>query len=195
MHPHPFMKRFFLAFTALLLTACIGRAHGTALPLPDADDRPTPLHFGLYVTPDPDQNPIDPPERFTGYHAATDFEIEKGEEDEEIPVYAVCGGTIHYSGFAEGYGGLVTEYCDIAGQPVTVIYGHLAVDSLVDAGTKVETGQMLGVLGAARSTDTDGSRKHLHLGIVKGQGSEVRGYVQEPSELDLYLDPQQALDL
>lgn len=179
------MHKYFSLFAALFLVGC----SSYAAPLPNALSRETPLHFGLHVTPDPATNPIDPPERFEGYHAATDFEIRKNEANKEIPVYAVCGGTIHYSGFAEGYGGLVTEYCNMGGQDVTVIYGHLAVDSLVEAGITVETGAMLGILGAARSSDTDGNRKHLHLGIVKEHSSEIRGYVQSESELDLFLDP------
>ena len=174
-----------------LLSACTGQQQ----PLPKAGSRPTPLHFGLYVTPDPANNPIDPPERFTGYHAATDFEVYKSEAKKDIPVYAVCSGTIQFSGFAEGYGGLVTEFCNLDNQDVTIIYGHLAIDSLVDAGTQVSTGQTLGILGAARSTDTDGNRKHLHLGIVKGHSSDVRGYVQTPGEIDLFLDPEKVLKL
>lgn len=180
-------------FSLLLGTLFLAGCTTYAAPLPNAYFRPTPLHFGMHVTPDPENNPIDPPERFEGYHAATDFEIFWGEANDEVPVYAICGGTIHYSGFAEGYGGLITEYCTMDGQDVTVIYGHLQLDSLVPSGTVVETGATLGILGAARSTDTDGNRKHLHLGIVKGHGGEVRGYVQDPKELELFLDPQEVL--
>lgn len=179
-----------LAYISLLAIFCTGCA---VLPLPDANKRPTPLHFGLYVT--PEQNPISPPERFIGFHAATDFEILPGEENAEVPVFAICAGTIHFSGFAEGYGGLVTEYCNLQNQDVTIIYGHLAVDSLVEKGALVSTGQQLGILGAGRSTDTDGNRKHLHLGIVKGHSGEVRGYVQEEKELELFIDPQKVLGL
>lgn len=179
---------------AILLTACAAAANGLAWPVPGAGSRDTPLHFGLYVTPDPATNPIDPPERFEGFHAATDYEVTKSELDKDIPVYAICAGEIHFSGFSEGYGGLVTEYCSIKGEPVTVIYGHLAVDSLVEKGAKVSTGQQLGILGANRSRDTDGNRKHLHLGIVKGHGSEVRGYVQSEAELDGFIDPQSLLE-
>jgi len=182
-------KAFSTIFSVLILAGC----SPYAAPLPHASSRPTPLHFGLYVTPDPTTNPIDPPERFTGYHAATDFEVSSREADEDVPVFAVCGGTIHFSGFAEGYGGLVTEYCNMKGQDVTIIYGHLAVDSLVAAGTIVETGATLGILGAAGSTNTDGNRKHLHLGIVKGRSGDVRGYVQEESDLNLFLDPEEVL--
>lgn len=164
-------------------------------PLQNANGRPTPLSFGLHVTPDPATNPIDPPERFTGYHAATDFEISESEAEKDIPVYAICAGEVVFSGFSEGYGGLVTQYCSIKDEPVTVIYGHLAVDSLVPAHTVVETGSLLGVLGAARSHDTDGSRKHLHLGIRKGHSSDVRGYVQSEEELKNFIDPMSVLPL
>lgn len=179
-------------FLGLLLIGCMGAGD---TPLPRTDWRETPLHFGLHVTPDPATNPIDPPERFTGFHVATDFEIFAREKNEDIPVRAVCDGDIVFAGFSEGYGGLVTQWCTLDGEDVTVIYGHLAVDSLPEKGTAMKTGQSLGILGAARSTDTDGSRKHLHLGIAKGHSSEVRGYVQSEEELDLFIDPLTVLDI
>lgn len=193
--PLPLLRRAGMLCACIILSSCVSQANGNGEPLPDADDRPTPLHFGLYVTPDPAQNPIDPPERFTGFHAATDFEIVDDEEGEDIPVYAVCTGTIAFSGWSEGYGGLITQYCTIDNQDVTVIYGHLAVDSLMPEGTDVRAGQKIGILGAGRSSDTDGTRKHLHLGIAKGHGGEVRGYVQDEAELELFLDPQDVLEL
>lgn len=190
-----YMHKHMLPLLALVLAACTMSTQGGAPPLPQPSSHETPLHFGLYVTPDPAQNPIDPPERFTGYHAATDFEIDPSEQDKEIPVYAICTGKIIFSGFSDGYGGLLTQFCTLAGQDVTVIYGHLAVDSLVNKDTHVKAGATIAKLGAARSRDTDGSRKHLHLGIAKGHTSEVRGYVQSPSELELFLDPQVILNL
>jgi len=189
MMPRPFPLLFVIG---LFLSGC-GAANSLAWPLPDAGSRPTPLHFGLYVTPDPDENPIDPPERFTGYHAATDFEVYRGEAKKDVPVYAICGGKIIFSGHSEGYGGLITQHCSIKGEPVTVIYGHLTVDSLVDADTLAGTGQTIGILGTGRSSETDGNRKHLHLGIVKGHGGGVAGYVQNESELDGYIDPMSVL--
>jgi len=184
-------KTFSLLFGILLLAGCVPRTD----PLPNASSRPTPLHFGMYVTPDPKTNPIDPPERFIGYHVATDFEVYPNEADKEIPVYAVCAGKIHYSGFATGYGGVITEYCNLKGQDVTVIYGHLALASLVPAGTVVGTGQTLASLGAAKSHDTDGNRKHLHFGIALEQANEMRGYVETEAEIKLFLDPQKVLKL
>lgn len=185
-----------LAGCAVLLAGCSAQAQGNGWPLSNGDDRETPLHFGLYVTPDPENNPIDPPERFTGYHAATDFEIFAEEEKARVPVFAVCTGTITFSGFAEGHGGLVTQFCTTNdGSDITVLYGHLALDSLVKTGKAVKIGAKIGVLGTAHSKDTDGSRKHLHLGVLKGHVSEVRGYVQHENELELFIDPQTVLPL
>ncbi len=177
-----------VVFCFLVLSGCSASAQGN-IPLPDASSRPTPLHFGLYVTPDPAQNPIDPPERFMGFHVGEDFEILPGEEDAEIPVTALCDGEIVTSAWVEGYGGLVRQHCVIDDQKVTVLYGHLALDSLIPAGQTASGGQRIGVLGAARSHDTDGNRKHLHLGILKGWGNESLGYVQTKEEIDAFVDP------
>lgn len=180
-------------FPLALLIGCAANAQGNGWPIANGDDRETPLHFGLYVTPDPSNNPIDPPERFTGYHAATDFEVSKRELKKEVPVYAVCAGKLHFSAFSEGYGGLVTQFCNVNGEDITALYGHLAVDSLLPRETLVGKGQRIGVLGAERSTDTDGNRKHLHFAILKGHVGQVLGYVQTEAELDAYMDPQTVL--
>jgi len=186
------MNRFSTLACLALLAGCTASARGE-WPLPQASLRPTPLHFGLYVTPDPAQNPIDPPERFTGYHAATDFEIFRGEVHSEIPVYAICTGPVLFSGFSEGYGGLLTQRCILDGEPVHVIYGHLEVASLPGEQQDIGKGESIGVLGAAHTNDTDQNRKHLHLGIRKGDVSDVRGYVEYPEELQLFIDPQTVL--
>jgi murein DD-endopeptidase MepM/ murein hydrolase activator NlpD len=186
------MPRLFAIIAALSLSACTAAANGLSWPLPGASSRPTPLHFGLYVTPDPEQNPIDPPERFTGYHVATDFETYRGERNKKVPVYAICEGPIAFSGFADGYGGLLTQSCRIDDQAVTVIYGHLDMASLTPSGTKVGTGQQIAILGAAKSEDSGDTRKHLHLGIHKG-GGDVRGYVQTEAETNQFIDPMTVL--
>jgi len=91
----------------MLLTACTAtKIHN---PLPNTENRATPLSFGMYVTPEPEKNPIDPPERFTGFHAALDFEVSEGELHGDVPVYAICAGTVLFSGFSEGYGGLIIQ--------------------------------------------------------------------------------------
>ena len=179
-------------FACLFLSACSnGELHE---PLPQSGDRPTPLHYGLKVSTDPAQNPIDPPERFAGYHAATDFEVSADELEKDVPVFAICTGKITYSAFAEGYGGLVTQQCKIQGEKVTVLYGHLSLSPLPKKGSTVKSGVQLGVLAPARTHDSDGNRKHLHLGIVHGWSTaEIRGYVQTEEELKKFVDPKSIL--
>ncbi len=178
---------------SILPRTSTGTATNLHWPLPYAYNRPTPLHFGLFVTPDPKQNPIDPPERFIGFHAATDFEIVSGEENADVPVYAICKGPVVYSGFAKGYGGLLVQQCTLRNEEVTVLYGHLALDALPAPGTALRPGQQLSILAASRSHDADGNRKHLHLGIHRGPQLDVRGYVQREQELQHYIDPQKIL--
>lgn len=164
-----------------------------ALPLPETLSRPTPLHFGMYVTPDPENNPIDPPERFVGFHAATDFEISPDELEADIPVYAICNGPIAYSGYAEGYGGLLIQRCVLNKVEVTVLYGHLKLEGLPAEGKEVKNGTALGLLADARTYESGMNRKHLHLGIHKGKKLDFRGYVQKEEELEQYIDPMTVL--
>jgi len=185
----------FSAIGLLALTVSMVNGLPGTWPIENGSWRPTPLHFGMHVTPDPDENPIDPPERFVGYHVATDFEIFPSEENEAVDVYAVCTGTGAYSAFAGGYGGLITQHCTLDGEQVTMLYGHLAVASLPAPGTLLHKGDKIAELGAARSHDTDGNRKHLHFGIIKGWSSEIRGYVDTPEETNLFIDPQSVLPL
>ncbi len=160
-------------------------------PLPHGDNRPMLLNYGMYVTPDPDQNPIDPPERFIGYHTGQDFEIRKGEENEDVPVSAICNGKILIKqAYTQGYGGLVTQHCDIHGEPAVVVYGHLDLSGMTKiVGDTLAAGEPFAKLGAAKSKETDDNRKHLHLTIHKGERSVILGYVQTPEELDAFIDP------
>ncbi len=178
-----------IAASGLLFAACSTANTALSWPLPDAPDRPTPLHFGRYVTPDPEQNPIDPPERFTGYHTATDFEISAAEEDEEIPVSAICSGEVIHAGQVEGYGGVIVHRCVIDDQNVTVLYGHLNLNQNIAVGDTVEQNQQLATLADEYSPESGFTRKHLHLGIHRGTALEFRGYVQTEGELDAYIDP------
>lgn len=163
-------------------------------PMADASRRVKPLHFGLHVTPDPDENPIDPPERFTGFHAATDFEVSSDELDVDVAVHAICTGKIAYSGYAEGYGGLIVQRCSHGG-PITVLYGHLDLASLPREGEKYTGGEKMALLAHADSYDSGFTRKHLHLGIHRGKNLDLRGYVQSEEELAAYIDPMTVLPL
>ncbi len=181
------MYKTFLA-SLLLLTGCVASA-AFREPLPDAASRATPLYFGLQVMPDAAHNPIDPPERFEGYHVGTDFEVAQEELETDVPVFAICSGEIIYSGFAEGYGGLIVQHCSLNGEAVTVLYGHLLVVSLAENKTSVGAGTQIALLAPPRSGDSDGNRKHLHLGIHRGTEPDYRGYVQTKEELDGFIDP------
>jgi hypothetical protein len=48
----------------------------------------------------------------------------------------------------------------------------------------------LGILGKGYSGETNGERKHLHLGFHKGNGINLLGYVNTQEQLiDGWLDP------
>lgn len=164
-----------------------------SFPLPRTNEREQLLTFGLYVTPDPAQNPIDPPERFTGYHTALDFEMLPGEEDVDVPVSAICSGDVLHSGYVNGYGGTLVQSCVLDDQNVTILYGHLRIDSLLPVGTPLIQGQQLGVLAQANGYDSGNTRKHLHLGIHKGPEIEFLGYAQNELQLADFIDPSTVL--
>lgn len=170
-------------------SSAASKATDRDIPLSDTESRPKPLHFGLYVTPDPAQNPIDPPERFTVYHTGLDIELLAGEEDEEVPVSALCDGDVIYSDEAEGYGGVVVQTCKVNDQNVTVLYGHLLLSSLVPIERHIARGQRIGMLAPARSRDSGQTRKHLHIGVHKGNHVELLGYVTDASFLQEFIDP------
>lgn len=158
-----------------------------SVPLDRADKRVTKKPFGIFIT--PKDSPIQP-EKFRGYHTGTDFEILPEESKADVSVRAVCLGTIAVKRFATGYGGAVVQRCELGGKPVTVVYGHLALASVAAAiGESVERGDVIGVLGASGSADTDGERKHLHLGIHQGTVIDIRGYVAGKQALAAWLDP------
>ena len=132
-------------------------------PIADANGRITKKPFGIYIT--PQTSPVQP-ERFTGYHTGVDFETLPSEQNIDVPIYAVCAGKLLAKEWASGYGGLAVQACQLAGQNVTIIYGHLQLASITaTVGQQLAAGQQLGILGKGYSTETDGERKHLHLGI------------------------------
>jgi murein DD-endopeptidase MepM/ murein hydrolase activator NlpD len=143
--------------------------------------------FSIYITP---KTSLVQPERFQGYHTGTDFEIFPEELNVDVPVHAICSGKIAVKRTASGYGGVLVQSCALNNQPITVIYGHLKLASITkNAGDNLATGDEIGILGKAYSTETDGERKHLHLGIHKGASISILGYVQSQSELSEWIDP------
>jgi len=157
------------------------------LPLDDALSRVTKKPFGIYIT--PKNSPVSP-EKFTGWHTGADFEIFPGEENKDISVFAICAGKLLVKEFGRGYGGMLVQACDINNQPVTVIYGHLKLESIeLKIGDDLTVGSVIGILGRGYTSETDYERKHLHLGIHKGSMINTRGYVATESELSNWVDP------
>jgi murein DD-endopeptidase MepM/ murein hydrolase activator NlpD len=157
------------------------------VPLDRAADRVTKKPFGIYI--DPKTSPVQP-ERFRGYHTGTDFETFPAEASADVAVAAICGGEVIAKRSASGYGGVLVTRCMLDGQAVTVVYGHLALASVAtEVGESVKEGERLGLLGGAGSRDTDGERKHLHLGIHKGSAVNILGYAADREALSAWLDP------
>lgn len=159
----------------------------TVSPLGDPKTRVTKKFFGTYVTP---QNSPVQPEKFTGYHTGWDFETTLSEANSDVVVSAFCAGTLKLKEWASGYGGVAVEGCTISGQAVTVVYGHLNIDTVTaKIGTSLTIGDRIGLLGMGFSHQTDGERKHLHFGIHKGDVVNIKGYVQNKADLSGWTDP------
>jgi hypothetical protein len=155
-------------------------------PLDRAKERVTKKPFGIFIT--PANSPVQP-EKFSGYHTGVDFEIFPEELEKEVFVSAVCTGKLLTKRIASGYGGTLVQSCNLDGEPITVVYGHLKLESIkVAVGDDIGVGEALGVLGRAYSTEAGGERKHLHLGMHKGQEINILGYVSAESALLSWLD-------
>lgn len=160
-------------------------------PVTNAKARITKKPFGIYIT--PQTSPVQP-EKFSGYHTGTDFETTPGEAGAEVPVYAICTGKIRNKEIVQGYGGVIVQDCTLDDQPVTVLYGHLNIrQSQASSGLEAKAGEEIATLAAANSELSGGERKHLHLGIHKGNQIDYRGYVQNQPELSGWLDIQKYL--
>ena len=156
-------------------------------PLDRAKERVMKKYFGIFIN--PQTSPIQP-ERFSGYHTGTDFEIFSEEIDLEVSVRAICQGKLEVKKFASGYGGVTVESCNLNSEPATIIYGHLKLTSIAkNVGENFNTGEIIGVLGKNKNAETDGERKHLHLGIHKGSTINLLGYVKTKNELANWIDP------
>lgn len=157
------------------------------VPIADFFSRVTKKPFGIYIT--PKTSPIQP-EKFAGYHTGADAETTSAEKDIDVPIFSIAEGTVVFAGHVNGYGGVIMIRHTINGETVTALYGHLRITSLTKKkDDPVKIGQHLAVLGTGYSSETDGERKHLHFGIIKGTTINYKGYVQTQSELSAWDDP------
>ena len=205
--------RFILLGLCLLLTACSSfpmepiqqdDANGSQSslfeeqeiwvdPIDRASARVTKKPFGIFIT--PADSPVQP-ERFTGYHTGTDFELSPEETGHSVTVRAVCTGPMILKLAVKGYGGVAIQQCVLYGEPVTVLYGHLARSSIQAAFRQnLSPGEPIGTLGTGFSKEADGERAHLHFAIHCGDQVEMKGYVQTKEELDGWVDAETVLGL
>ncbi|MBD3281519.1 peptidoglycan DD-metalloendopeptidase family protein [Candidatus Uhrbacteria bacterium] len=166
-----------------------------AWPLDNAENRPMLLDFGMYVTPDPEQNPIDPPERWTGYHAAQDIEIFPDEIDKDVPVKAACDGKVIFKGEVNGYGGALVQACSLNMETVTVLYGHIDPGRIeAEMDQQLKAGERIGFLGDHKTKGAGYNRKHLHFQIHRGPEIVLSGYVHRTESLNSYIDPVEVIN-
>lgn len=158
-----------------------------AAPVERWRERVTRKPFGIKV--DPSDSPIEG-ERFSGYHTGTDFEIFSDETGKDVEIRAICSGPLASKSQAFGYGGVAVQRCGHGDGYVTVVYGHLRLSSVIARpGEEIPAGDRIGILGKGFSDETNGERKHLHLGIHKGADPDIRGYVRSRKELENWIDP------
>ena len=102
-------------------------------------------------------------------------------------------------GFVSGYGGLLVLKGSIDKNPVPgtgfsdqsryFLYGHVRPSRLPAVGSTVKQGDQVGGLGTAFSSETDGERRHLHFAVYTKDPVDLRGYVQNQSELSAWQNP------
>ncbi len=156
-------------------------------PMVDAQNRVTKKPFGISIA--PATSPVQP-ERFSGYHTGTDFETFPNEQDSDVEIFSLCSGEVRFTGWVKGYGGVLIQDCIYENEQVTVLYGHLNIDSVsLRTESELVEGTRIGNLGKGFSEETDGERKHLHLSIHRGTTIEYRGYVPTEKELSDWINP------
>ena len=118
------------------------------------------------------------------------MEVFPEELNSAVEASAACTGKILEKKWVSGYGGVVVTNCEVEGEAVTVLYGHLNLATIsLKTGDMLTAGDMIGSLGADNSQETDKERKHLHFSIHKGQAVNLQGYVSIEAELKDWLDP------
>ena len=156
-------------------------------PIDQAGGRTTKKLFGTQVSPG---HSTVSPEKFTGYHTGVDFETFSREKESDIKISAACTGKIVLKKQASGYGGVVVQRCDLPTETVTIIYGHLKLDSITPVvGTILQAHDKIWILGKGYSDQTDGERKHLHFGIHKWPSINITWYTSTSGALNNWIDP------
>ena len=162
-------------------------------PIRDAEGRITKKPFGIKIS--PATSPVQP-EKFSGYHTGTDFEVREDELNQEVAVYPICVGEIKEVKKVSGYGGVVVQSCTVNKESVSVIYGHISISkSPVAAGDQITLMDQIAILADHESDESDGERKHLHLGIYQDDQIDLRGYVSTEAELSQWINPESILSL
>lgn len=152
-------------------------------PIAEFEQRINKKPFGIYIT--PDNSPVQP-ERFIGYHTGVDVEYD--DTHKEIPVVAIADGTVKRSDWISGYGGMIAIEHVIDAQKYLVVYGHLDPNTIT-SNAEIKTGETIGYLGLGHSQETDNERKHLHFSVYTGTDINIRGYTQNKTELNKWIDP------
>lgn len=161
-------------------------------PIKYFQDTITKKKFGTYIT--PEKSPVHP-ERFKGYHTGVDIEIPLTDLLNEIIIYSIDDGKVRYAQYTKGYGGVIVIEYVIHHQTITAIYAHLKLSSInFHVGDTIKRGQRIGILGKNESEETDGERKHLHFGIHKGPDINLKGYVDNETDLQEWLNPELYLE-
>lgn len=153
-------------------------------PVVNFHDRVTKKPFGIYIT--PTTSPIQP-EKFSGYHTGVDVEFTDTEG--EVLVVAIADGEVIVSRRVNGYGGVSIVRHEINDENILTLYGHLDPSSLTTAGEFVQAGEQIGHLGKGGTSETDGERKHLHIGMLRGNSVSYLGYVATEEALKGWYDP------
>jgi murein DD-endopeptidase MepM/ murein hydrolase activator NlpD len=127
-----------------------------------------------------------------GYHTAADAEVTQEEINQDVPVYAIADGVVREAKEVSGYGSVIIIQFNVAGNDYAALYGHINIATFtVSVGDSVTKGQKLALLGSQCSAENGNVRKHLHFGVHKGSGIDIRGYVPDTTTLSKWLDPLQ----
>ncbi|MFH1111604.1 MAG: M23 family metallopeptidase [Patescibacteria group bacterium] len=134
--------------------------------------------YGQYVT-EPEE----------GYNIGDDIEVDQSQKG-DVPVTAITDGEIIYKKWTTNYGGLVVIKHLINQTEVKTLYGHLRLASIAKKiGERVEKGEIIGMLGADQSYDTDNQHRHLNFGVYQGSDINLSVVVSKSEQLVNWLNP------